>query len=546
MKTLFPLLFASAGLGLLFAQAPQSPAAASPAFPAPAPSAADPVSPAAPDSIPSEPAPPPPPAPTASATPAVPPRLDHDSDTRPNILLLLSDDAGWADFGFMPHAAADVAGLTPRIDSIAAAGVRLDDAYMSGCVCSPSRAGLLSGRYQERFGHDNNLAQGFPGGLDLQQTLLPERLRRLGYYTGLVGKWHLGYPAAYQPNQRGFDFFHGLLMGSRSYLPLADPAADVVIQQDGEPQPETGFVTDRLGDAACRFLQEQAPSARPDVSQRRPFFLFVSFTAPHSPLTPKPEDLAGLEGIPDEDRRHYLGLLRSLDANVGRILDCLAEQGLEENTLVVFTNDNGGQNLHGAVNLPLRGRKGMLFEGGIRVPWAMRWPGTIAPGGVLADPVISLDLAPTLLELARAQPPVAAEFDGRSLLPLLRGEKSSLPERPLFWRWGGFQRERAVRLGEWKLVEDRRRGGGVALFNLAEDLGEQHDLAAARPEQVRQLLLLLDTWESGLVQPHWGPGAPREAFQREEDAGPPPVLPPLPPVGPPQSVDTIPSASPSH
>lgn len=417
---------------------------------------------------------------------------------------------------------------------------------MTGSVCSPSRAGLFTGRYQQRFGHENNLPPAFPGGLDLGQTLLPELLRREGYYTGLVGKWHLGYPPEYQPNQRGFDWFYGLLMGSRPYFAEEKLGPDQLLQENGTALPEEGFVTDRLGSAACQFLRQQSPSARPDVSQRRPFFLFVSFTAPHSPLTPKEEDVADLPQSTDPKRRNYLGLVRNLDAQVGSILDCLAEQGLEDNTLVLFTVDNGGQNLNGAVNLPLRGRKGTFYEGGVRVPLAMRWPGVISPGRVLAEPVSALDFAPTFVELARSRRPGVAEFDGRSLLPLLQNPDATLPPRPLFWRWGGTHRTRAVRLGDWKLVHERKSGGGVELFNLATDPGEEHNLADQQPEQRQQLLLLLDTWEAGLVAPQWGPGGPQPVTSTALDEGPLPPLPPLPATGPAEAVQTVPSASPSH
>ena len=419
----------------------------------------------------------------------------------PNVVILYSDDAGYADFGFQPHCTEEMRGLTPRIDSIARDGARFSNAYMSGCVCSPSRAGLMTGRYQERFGFDNNLPRNRQSGLDLGETFGVKRLREFGYATGLIGKWHLGYPPAYHPNERGFDHFHGLLQGSRSYYPLKNPSPHQVIQKNGTPLPEDGYVTDRLGDAACRFLEDRGGE---------PFYLFVSFTAPHGPLQPRPGDAERLAHIGDEKRRDYAGLVVALDDNVGKVLDCLEENDLDENTIVLFTNDNGGQTKTGAVNRPLKGRKGQLSEGGVRVPWAVRWPGTVAPGSVVDDPVIALDILPTVVEAAGATVPADWKLDGRSFLPLLTGETTALPARPLFWRQHGEPGDRAMRSGRWKLHHERKAGKPPALYDLDADVGETRDLAGERPEIVRSMLAALDEWESEMVQPRWGPNSPKK------------------------------------
>lgn len=414
----------------------------------------------------------------------------------PNIVLLFSDDAGWADFGFQPHAAADCRELTPRIDSIARDGARFDAAYVSGAVCSPSRAGLLTGRYQQRFGHELNLPPGHAGGLDLGQRTLADRLGGMGLATALVGKWHLGYPDAYHPNRRGFAFFHGLLQGSRSYRPLADPSPHRVIQENGRPLPEVGHVTDRFGAAAAGFIAEH---------KDRPFFLMVSFTATHGPLQPKPADRARVpEGVAPR-RGDNLGLLVGLDRAVGRVLDALAEHGLADRTLVVFTNDNGGQTQTGADNGPLRGRKGMVFEGGVRVPMALRWPGVVQPGTVIAEPVILLDLLPTFVVAAGGRPAPEWLLDGLDLGPRLRGEVAALPERPLFWRTLGSKGPVALRRGPWKLVHLRDRPESVPqLFQLDEDLAEQHDRAADESERVQRMLAEVAAWEAELAPPAWG------------------------------------------
>ena len=297
-----------------------------------------------------------------------------------NVVILYADDAGYADFGFQSITDEAMEGLTPHIDSIASAGVRFTNAYMSGAVCSPSRAGMLTGRYQQRFGHELNIPPGYmKGGLPLTERTIADRMKAAGYATGIIGKWHLGYPPPYQPNRRGFDRFFGLLQGSRPYFPMKKPTPHRVVQLNGEPTPESGYVTDRFGNGAAEFIK---------AHRDRPFFLYVSFTSPHGPLQAKVSDLAKLDHIKDKRRRTYAGMVKCMDDNVGRILATLRECGLENKTLVVFTNDNGGQTKTGAVNTPLKGHKGQIWEGGIRVPMSMRWPGRIAEKTVVDDPVI--------------------------------------------------------------------------------------------------------------------------------------------------------------
>lgn len=416
-----------------------------------------------------------------------------------NIVVLFADDAGYADFGFQPNVRNDMKNLTPHIDSIAKQGARFSNAYMSGCVCSPSRAGLMTGRYQERFGHDNNLPPGFRSGLPLNEMFGAKRLRNLGYKTGLIGKWHLGYPLAYHPNRRGFDWFYGCLQGSRSYFPYQKPHRYRVIQENGKPTPEVGYVTDRLGDAACRFIDEHKNDS---------FFLFVSFTSPHGPLQAKPEDLAKLQHIKKTKRRKYAGLVKSLDDNVGKILNALRENGLNENTLVVFTNDNGGQTLTGANNFPLRGRKGSLWEGGIRVPWAMRWTGKIEPGTVIENPVISLDFLPTFVAVAGGTVKPEWKLDGTNLLPLMTGKTKDLPTRTLFWRKHGQGSMIALREGQWKLIHSREQSNAQPeLYRISEDIAEKNNLAAMYPKKVKEYMRKLQSWESELTTPLWGPGS---------------------------------------
>ena len=414
---------------------------------------------------------------------------------KPNIVVLYSDDAGYGDFGFQPDVAEDIKDLTPHIDSIATNGVRCSNAYMSGAVCSPSRAGLMTARYQQRFGFENNLPPGHQNGVSLDEKFATNYMRELGYTTGLIGKWHLGYPEDMHPNKRGFDYFYGLLQGSRGYFPIEKPSPNRVIRENGKPTPETGYVTNRFGDAACNFIKKQ---------DDKPFFLFVSFTAPHSPNQPHNSVAERTNHITKRQRKNYAGLVANLDDNVGKVLKCLEEENLLENTLVIFTNDNGGATHTGANNGKLLGKKGDLSEGGIRVPWAMQWKGTIPAGTDYNEPIISLDIFPTCIELAGGKIKDEWNFDGRSFQDILKDPTAPLAQRPLFWRVKGSKGNRAVRVGNWKLLHNRLEGEQPKLFDLSNDIGETKDLSANEADRVKGLTAQLDEWEKGLVEPLWG------------------------------------------
>jgi arylsulfatase A-like enzyme len=414
----------------------------------------------------------------------------------PNVVVLFSDDAGYADFGFQKHADPALAALTPRLTSLAKAGAVFSQAYVTGAVCSPSRAGIMTGRYQQRFGHEKNIPQNYmKGGLPLSEKLVGNHLKPLGYSVGLVGKWHLGYPDAYQPRERGFDHFNGLLQGARSYFPLRKSSPHQGIFDDGKETPEEGYTTDRIGEAACAFIEK---------NKNKPFFLYVSFTAPHGPLQPKPEVAAALKGFSNKKRLNYAGLVKSLDDNCGRILDRLDALGLSDNTLVVFSNDNGGQTATGAINTPLRGAKGQVYEGGIRVPMAMRLPGKIKAGSIIDTPVITLDWLPTFIELAGGKVEAERKLDGQSLLPLFSGKPDAFPKRTLHWRTNGTKGPIALRDGDWKLI-DRNKGKvqGPELYHLGKDISETNNLADAEPAKLKELLAKQAAWESGLTDPLW-------------------------------------------
>ena len=421
---------------------------------------------------------------------------------KPNVVILFADDAGYADFGFQESVRPDMAHLTPHIDSIAAAGARFTQAYVTGAVCSPSRAGMMTGRYQERFGHETNLPPGTQSGLPLTETFGVKRLQRIGYRTGLIGKWHLGYPEAFHPNQRGYEHFYGLLQGSRSYYPYTKPSKDRVIRHNNQPTPESGYITDRLGAAACDFIEQNKDTS---------FYLFVSFTAPHGPLEPRKGsyDAQRIKHIKHNARRGYAGLIVALDDNVGKVLSTIENNGLNDHTIVIFTNDNGGPGGKDSTsNYPLRGYKGNLYEGGIRVPWAMSWPGVIKAGSVINTPVITMDILPTVFEAAGEAVASEWELDGNSLMPLFGASENKFPERTLYWRRSGIKGPIALRDGNWKLLARNTPDQSPELYNLASDIGESRNLASENPEVLRRLQSKLDAWESQLVTPLWGPGSP--------------------------------------
>jgi arylsulfatase A-like enzyme len=438
--------------------------------------------------------------------------------TRPDVVLIVIDDAGYADFGFQPYppASTEFAPVTPTLTAIAASGVRFTSGYVSGAVCSPTRAALLTGRYQHRFGNENNpqdAASDPSQGLPLTQRTIAQTLRDAGYRTYCVGKWHLGVNEVYNPVNRGFDEFFGFLGGARSYFPIANPAPQGRLYRNLTPAPESErYLTDRFGDEALAMLEDHA-ARFPD----RPLFLYLPFNAVHTPNDADPARLADprVRAIADPGRRTLAAMTLAVDDTVARVRDWLAHQGRLENTLIVFHSDNGGPEttLVGSANSsnngPLRSTKGFLFEGGVRVPFILGWPARVPAGRVVNDPVMQIDLAPTIAAAAGAPAPPGQAWDGVNLLPRLTGG-AALPERSLFWRTGGStQQMSAVRQGDWKLVRLDAVGGGVtALFNLGDDIGESNDLAAARPDKVSELESLHAAWEERVIEPLWENGSP--------------------------------------
>lgn len=426
---------------------------------------------------------------------------------RPNIVVIVADDMGYADIGV--HGCKDIP--TPNIDALAAGGIHFTDAYVSGPYCSPTRAGLLTGRYQQRFGHEFNPLEGSPTdmdvGLPLSETTIANRLKANGYRTALFGKWHLGRGDKFHPMARGFDEFFGFLAGDHSYLD-AEAASRNPLLDGRNVVAETSYLTDAFADRAADFIKRQ---------KSRPFFLYLAFNAVHTPMQATDKYLERFTHIADEQRRTYAAMLSAMDDGIGKTLAALRAEGLEENTLIFFFSDNGGPTLagttiNGSSNAPLRGSKRQTWEGGIRVPFIIRWKGHLAEGKTDARPIIQLDVLPTVLAAAGIKQ--QSKFDGVNLLPFLTGKRSDRPHEALFWRLG---RHMAIRKGDWKLVkthEGRLQAAdpavfedlsGAELYNLTDDIGEQRNLAAARPEKVRELGAVWQQWNKELVKPLWGP-----------------------------------------
>ena len=425
----------------------------------------------------------------------------------PNILVIVTDDMGYGDIGI--HGSKDIP--TPNIDALAKVGIRFTDAYVSGPYCSPTRAGLLTGRYPQRFGHEFNLNMSpdySDFGLPLSETTMADRFKAAGYRTALVGKWHLGFGDKFHPMARGFDEFFGFLGHSHSYLDPESASRNPVL--DGRKVVvETPYLTDALTDRAVDFIKRQ---------KSQPFFLYLAFNAVHTPMEATDKYLARFAHIEDRQRRTYAAMLSAMDDGIGKTLAALRAEGLEENTLIVFFNDNGGPTMagttiNGSSNAPLRGSKRQTWEGGIRVAFIIRWKGHLAEGKIDARPIIQLDVLPTALAAAGLQS--QWRFDGVNLLPFLTGKKSGRPHETLYWRLGEHM---AIRKGDWKLVKTREGPlkaaipstfydlSNAELYNLAEDIGETKNLAAAYPEKVRELAADWQQWNKKLAKPLWPPG----------------------------------------
>ncbi len=433
------------------------------------------------------------------------------TQTRPNIVVIIADDLGYGETGMMGNEEIP----TPGIDALAAAGIRCTAGYVTASYCSASRAGLFSGRYQSRFGYDinptgkRNLHP--EAGLPESETTFVKRLSQAGYATGLIGKWHLGTVPSKHPLQRGFDSFYGFLHEGHFYVPgppydgvltmlrdksvpqgewvvdnklirghytpMNEPSydADNPLLRGNQEIVEPDYLTDAITDEAVDFIKQNSD---------RPFCLVVSYNAVHSPMQARDEDLAVLRRIKNVQRRIFAGMLMALDRGVGRVQDALLEEGLKRKTMVVFLSDNGGptQELTSS-NAPLKGGKGTLYEGGIRVPFVWSYPGHLPSGKVDHRPVTSLDIAATALDLAGL--PVDKESDGFSVLGWLDKPGAPTPHENIFWRMKGGKM--ALRSGSWKIVRPKQNAA-VELYYLLSDPGEKRNLISEHPEKLKELI----------------------------------------------------------
>lgn len=413
--------------------------------------------------------------------------VSSNAQQKPNIILILSDDAGYADFSFQ----SDRFIATPNIDRIAKEGAHFTNAYVTAAVCAPSRAGLLTGINQAEFGNVGNFVQGVKYnipkdsfGIPRPVKLVGDYLKPLGYRTGIIGKWHEGFSKDYHPNQRGFDYFWGFLWGSSNYT----TGKATMVEENGKPVDPNSipYMTDAITDRAINFINEE---------KEAPFFLYVSYNAVHTPLQAKQEDVDKFKEKYGDDRKRLMNaaMTHNLDQNVGRILGELEKLGLLKNTMVIFANDNGGQEttLH-ADNYPLRGMKGDIWEGGIRVPMAVRWEGHIRSDSEIGVPVSSLDFIPTFLAAAGIDPKSSPQLKGLNLVKLSADAKYAAAQknRVLYWKLG--KDKGAIRRGDWKLVYEP--GKMPALVNLKEDIGEEKEFSGTQKKIVSELSGLYKKW----------------------------------------------------
>ncbi|MFP6764647.1 MAG: sulfatase [Planctomycetaceae bacterium] len=419
------------------------------------------------------------------------PRVTEREQRPPNLVLILADDLGYADTGAYGSRAIP----TPHIDALAKTGVKFTAAYVTAGTCSPSRAGLMSGRYQQRFGFEFNTSGGaithrLHRGLAPGVITLPDVLRRAGYATGMFGKWHLGTQPQFHPQVRGFDEFYGFLAGAHSFFPVSqEQPIHSTLLRGNKPLKEPAYLTDAIAREAIRFIDSRAG---------QPFFAYIPFNAVHTPIQATRKYQDRFRNIQNETRRDYYAMTSALDDAVGAIVAAIERNQLTDTTLVIFLNDNGGPIYTGVQsNAPLRLGKLFLFEGGIRVPMVMKWPGVLPANQVFPGITSSLDVFPTICAAAGITLPDDLPLDGVNLIPLLCGRTAGPPHETLFWSNGPNS---AIRHLQWKLVVS---GNSRWLFDLTADPGENNNLADTQPQKIRQLEALLEAWRQQLLPPAW-------------------------------------------
>ena len=421
----------------------------------------------------------------------------HVTADKPNIVIIVADDLGYADVSFNPRHAKEIA--TPHLDSLAKEGIVCRQGYVTGHVCSPTRAGLMTGRYQQRLGLYTGGEAG--SGLPMSEKIFPQFLKPAGYVTGQFGKWHLGPTLEWSPALRGFDEVFGFLgRGAHDYFKLSDP--DDPIYRGTNVVNETGYLTDRLGDEAVSFIRRHAAE---------PFFVYLAFNAVHAPLQAPPDEIAAFN-TGNVQRNTLLAMGKRMDDAIGRVVAELKAAGVWKNTLLFFISDNGGPLKQNADNTPLQGGKHQDYEGGVRVPFLVCWPVQLKPGESQAV-VSSLDILPTALAAAGLPVSIDKPSDGINLLPVLRNETPP-PARNLFWCSGSSEGWWAVRSGDWKLVGHKET---IELFDLAKDISEKNDLAKSMPDKVVELNRLHDEWLAQMANPASGKSSTKKWMPDSSD-----------------------------
>jgi len=407
---------------------------------------------------------------------------------KPNVVIILADDQGNADVGFQRSPSVIA---TPSIDKIAESGVVFTNGYASAYVCAPTRAGLLTGRYQQRFGFYT--ASDSRTGMPLSEITLADLLKKEGYKTGVFGKWHLGLTKEYHPCSRGFDEFYGFLgHGAHDYfdLTIRENADDnhQSIYRNFTKISDTGYLTDNLAREACSFI-------RTNSVKKNPFFLYLPFNAVHAPLQAPEEDIRRFN-TGNKERDIQLAMIYRMDIAIGEVIKTLKNEGVYDNTLIFYFSDNGGAKVTSANNLPLRDFKQSVYEGGLRVPFVVSWPAKLKHA-VCNEPVICLDIMPTICAVLNIELPADRIYDGRNMIPAAEGKLKQPLHEQLFW--DGSENRWAVREGKWKLVFDKK--AELELYDLEKDISETNDLASAYPEKVSELQGKYKTWRAEMKSP---------------------------------------------
>lgn len=425
----------------------------------------------------------------------------------------MCDDLGYADVGF--NGAKDI--RTPHIDSLARAGTVFTSAYVPHPFCGPSRMGMLAGRYPHCFGAPFNLPNSGLAieaynqqGIDVNETLISSLLQESGYFTGAIGKWHLGIQPQFHPNARGFDEYYGFLGGGHKYFPEQfEPIYQrqkargvkyvneysVPLEHNGKNVQEKDYITDALSREAVRFVELAA-------KKDHPFFLYLAYNAPHSPLEAKEDDLAEFTHVEDEKRRTYAAMVYAVDRGVGQLVEQLTDDNILDETLIVFLSDNGGKLGLGANNSPLREGKGSAFEGGFRVPMFFHWPGKVTGNRKFDHPISAIDFYPTFASLAGVDMPADKHIDGIDIWDAVANGENPRQGKPIFAaRHRGGSTDVAIRRDQWKAV--KAYNGRWQLFDVVKDISERHDVSGSNVQILSDLASCAKAWSSSHSQPRW-------------------------------------------